>query len=155
VRVMAGRFKLTGPSGTCGESLTPSFRQRWRQRFSERHQLPSIARRRSFPQQHPRRLVLAEQPLPRAGDSDNGLGSDCNRCPAVVAPALRCGRWQAMMTDPVLIAQTGHTYERTAIERWLREHLPATDPMFAHRDPARCPCIHFLPRLAPFLTLFL
>jgi hypothetical protein len=30
------------------------------------------------------------------------------------------------MTNPVLIVQTGHTYERTAIERWLRGH--STDP---------------------------
>ena len=30
------------------------------------------------------------------------------------------------MADPVLVAQTGHTYERAAIESWLREH--STDP---------------------------
>jgi hypothetical protein len=32
------------------------------------------------------------------------------------------------MTDPVLVSQTGHTYERAAIERWLREH--STDPKY-------------------------
>ncbi len=37
------------------------------------------------------------------------------------------------MRDPVLIAQTGHTYERAAIEGWLREH--STDPRNAR--PAR------------------
>ena len=33
------------------------------------------------------------------------------------------------MRDPVLVAQTGHTYERAAIEDWLRGH--STDPMSA------------------------
>ncbi len=33
------------------------------------------------------------------------------------------------MRDPVLVTQTGHTYERAAIEDWLRKN--STDPMSA------------------------
>ena len=42
------------------------------------------------------------------------------------------------MRDPVLVAQTGHTYERTAIENWLREH--STDPRpCPHRQTLHLP----------------
>ncbi len=47
------------------------------------------------------------------------------------------------MTDLVLVAQTGHTYERAAVEQWLRDR--STDPMSASQlilpsNLAHCLC---------------
>lgn len=41
--------------------------------------------------------------------------------------ALVCPITQCLMTEPVLVTSSGRTYEREAIERWIREHH--TDPL--------------------------
>ena len=43
-----------------------------------------------------------------------------------VPDGFRCPITQDVMVDPVMVAETGHTYERSAIARWLAEHT--TDP---------------------------
>jgi hypothetical protein len=43
-----------------------------------------------------------------------------------VPDALRCPITQDVMVDPVMVTETGHTYERSAIEQWLRTRN--TDP---------------------------
>lgn len=35
---------------------------------------------------------------------------------------------QELFSDPVILSQTGYTYDRPAIERWLRQKSPPTDP---------------------------
>ena len=50
-------------------------------------------------------------------------------------------KWQEVMRDPVIVAQTGHTYERASIVRWLEDH--STDPM----------CVPLLFLLHPLLDL--
>ncbi len=52
-------------------------------------------------------------------------------------------KWQEVMLDPVIVAQTGHTYERASIVRWLQDH--STDPM----------CLPLLFLLHPLLDLSL
>ena len=41
---------------------------------------------------------------------------------------LRCPISCDLYDDPVLLSQTGHTYDRVSIERWLRQKSPPTDP---------------------------
>ena len=41
---------------------------------------------------------------------------------------LRCPISCDLYDDPVLLSQTGHTYDRASIERWLRQKSPPTDP---------------------------
>ena len=41
---------------------------------------------------------------------------------------LRCPISCDLFCDPVLLAQTGHTYDRVSIERWLRQKSPPSDP---------------------------
>ena len=41
---------------------------------------------------------------------------------------LRCPISCDLFDDPVLLSQTGHTYDRVSIERWLRQKSPPTDP---------------------------
>jgi hypothetical protein len=43
-----------------------------------------------------------------------------------VPDSFRCPITQDVMVDPVIVTETGHTYERSAIEEWLRTHN--TDP---------------------------
>ncbi|KAJ1484601.1 hypothetical protein T484DRAFT_1894077 [Baffinella frigidus] len=43
-----------------------------------------------------------------------------------VPDSFRCPITQEVMTDPVMVAETGHTYERAAILRWLQTN--STDP---------------------------
>jgi hypothetical protein len=43
-----------------------------------------------------------------------------------VPDSFRCHITQDVMVDPVIVTETGHTYERSAIEQWLRTHN--TDP---------------------------
>jgi ubiquitin len=54
--------------------------------------------------------------LTAAADSMRGAVPDSFRCPIT----------QDVMVDPVIVTETGHTYERSAIEEWLRTHN--TDP---------------------------
>jgi len=42
--------------------------------------------------------------------------------------SLRCPITQELFRDPVVVTQTGYTYDRDAIERWLRQKTPPTDP---------------------------
>ncbi len=46
--------------------------------------------------------------------------------PGPVQDSFRCPITQDVMVDPVIVTETGHTYERSAIEQWLRTHN--TDP---------------------------
>ena len=41
---------------------------------------------------------------------------------------LRCPISCDLFSDPVLLSQIGHTYDRNSIERWLRQKSPPTDP---------------------------
>jgi len=41
---------------------------------------------------------------------------------------LKCVITQELFTDPVVLVQTGYTYERAAILRWLNAKFPPTDP---------------------------
>jgi|AntAceMinimDraft_1070359.scaffolds.fasta_scaffold05990_6 hypothetical protein len=41
---------------------------------------------------------------------------------------LKCPITQELFGDPVILSQTGYTYDRPAIERWLRQKTPPTDP---------------------------
>jgi hypothetical protein len=41
---------------------------------------------------------------------------------------LRCAITQELFSDPVILTQTGYTYERRAIQRWLAAKFPPTDP---------------------------
>tara|TARA_B100000287_G_scaffold202519_1_gene191257 strand:- start:1807 stop:2547 length:741 start_codon:yes stop_codon:yes gene_type:complete len=41
---------------------------------------------------------------------------------------LKCAITQELFTDPVVLVQTGYTYERAAILRWLNTKFPPTDP---------------------------
>mmetsp|Transcript_9418 Transcript_9418/g.14862 ORF Transcript_9418/g.14862 Transcript_9418/m.14862 type:complete len:134 (+) Transcript_9418:163-564(+) len=43
-----------------------------------------------------------------------------------VPDGFRCPITQDVMTDPVMVAESGHTYERAAITQWLESHK--TDP---------------------------
>ena len=43
-------------------------------------------------------------------------------------PLPRLSSPQELFTDPVILSQTGYTYDRVAIERWLRQKSPPTDP---------------------------
>lgn len=44
-----------------------------------------------------------------------------------VLTAYHCSITHEVMSDPVILAGTGQTYERKSIERWLRTH--STDPL--------------------------
>ena len=54
-----------------------------------------------------------------------------------VPPQYLCPITQAVMQDPVTTAD-GHTYERSAIERWLRTHdtSPSTGARLANKQLA-------------------
>jgi hypothetical protein len=41
---------------------------------------------------------------------------------------LKCVITQELFRDPVILVQTGYTYDRKAIERWLSAKFPPTDP---------------------------
>mmetsp|Transcript_2775 Transcript_2775/g.6230 ORF Transcript_2775/g.6230 Transcript_2775/m.6230 type:complete len:282 (-) Transcript_2775:129-974(-) len=42
---------------------------------------------------------------------------------------LRCPITQELFRDPVILSQTGYTFDRGAIERWLSTKSPPTDPI--------------------------
>ena len=50
------------------------------------------------------------------------------RAPPEPPEYLRCPITQELFRDPVIMSQTGYTYDRDAIERWLRQKSPPTDP---------------------------
>lgn len=50
------------------------------------------------------------------------------RSPPEPPEYLKCPVTQELFTDPVILSQTGYTYDRAAIERWLRQKSPPTDP---------------------------
>ncbi|OUS44958.1 hypothetical protein BE221DRAFT_148223 [Ostreococcus tauri] len=41
---------------------------------------------------------------------------------------LKCAITQELFTDPVVLVQSGYTYDRRAIQRWLAQKFPPTDP---------------------------
>jgi len=41
---------------------------------------------------------------------------------------LKCVITQELFTDPVVLVQSGYTYDRSAIQRWLSQKFPPTDP---------------------------
>ena len=49
------------------------------------------------------------------------------RAPPPSPDHLRCPISCDLYDDPVLLSQTGHTYDRGTIERWLRQKSPPTD----------------------------
>ena len=63
-------------------------------------------------------------------DSGGGSGQQA----AAVVSSFVCPITQAVMEDPVMTAD-GHTYERAAIEQWLREH--DTSPNTGEPPPRR------------------
>lgn len=50
------------------------------------------------------------------------------RSPPEPPDYLKCPVTQELFTDPVILSQTGYTYDRPAIDRWLRQKFPPTDP---------------------------
>lgn len=39
-----------------------------------------------------------------------------------VLPAFKCPISQCIMADPVIVVESGHSYERSRIKNWLRDH---------------------------------
>ena len=53
---------------------------------------------------------------------------------------FKCSITQNVMNDPE-VAADGHTYERTAIERWLFEKNKKSSPLTNQKLPNLCPCL--------------
>ncbi len=62
------------------------------------------------------RFVRARAQLPNADDRDDDKQQAVPRAPA----SFYCPIAMDLMTDPVMV-DTGHTYDRICIERWLQQ----------------------------------
>ena len=65
----------------------------------------------------------------KGGDKDGDKGGDQPKPtpPREPPDELHCPLTYELMIDPVMVVETGMTYERKAIEEWLAKH--DTDPM--------------------------
>ena len=75
-----------------------------------------------------RKMTLAE--IDELEGAANRLAQRLRACREsrrkAVPDGFRCSITQEVMRDPVIVYESGHTYERAAIERWFEEH--STDP---------------------------
>jgi hypothetical protein len=73
-----------------------------------------------------RSLVWLQNSKASASKFVDRLTAAADSMRVAVPDSFRCPITQDVMVDPVIVTETGHTYERSAIEQWLRTHN--TDP---------------------------
>jgi hypothetical protein len=72
-------------------------------------------------------ISLTEQQGSHSSTSNGAGPSQPAPTPAAPPHEFLCSITRELMADPVVLYDSGHTYERTAIERWLSMH--STDPV--------------------------
>jgi hypothetical protein len=73
-----------------------------------------------------RSLVWLQNSKASASKFVDRLTAAADSMRVAVPDSFRCPITQDVIVDPVIVTETGHTYERSTIEQWLRTHN--TDP---------------------------